>query len=73
MPYAANYKRRTPAQVASLCAQAAAIPATWRNDRPRLAPRTTAPETEAPRRRPGKRPNLYAVGYEESRNREGIG
>jgi hypothetical protein len=68
IPYAPNYKRRTPAQVETLRAQAAAIPETWREQKPRLPP-----ETPAAPRRPAKRANLYAVGYEESRNREGLG
>ena len=72
IPFAPNYKRRTPAQVETLRAQAAAIPDTWLEEKPRLTP-NTASETLAPPRRPSKRANLYGVGYAESRNREGLG
>ena len=68
IPYAPNYKRRTPAQVETLRAQAAAIPETWREQKLCLPP-----ETPAPPRKPAKRMNRYAVGYAESRNREGLG
>ena len=72
VPFAPNYKRRTPAQIETLRAQAAAIPDSWREQKPRLTP-NAASETPAPPRRPSKRPTLYAIGYEESRNREGLG
>ena len=72
IPYANNYKRRTPAHVADLRDQAAALPESWREEKPRLPP-TNSPETPAPPRRPARCQNLNAVGYEESRNREGIG
>ena len=72
IPYANNYKRRTPAHVADLRDQAAALPKSWREEKPRLPP-TNSPETPAPPRRPARHQNLYAIGYEEARNREGLG
>ena len=72
IPYAPNYKRRTPDQVETLRAQAAAIPASWREQKPRLPPQNYS-ETVAPPKRPAKRTILSAVGYAEARNREGLG
>lgn len=68
IPYAPNYKRRTPAQVEALRAQAAAIPESWREKKPRLIP-----ENQAPNRRPAKPSDLHTMGYAETRNRQGIG
>ena len=68
LPYAPNYKRRTPAQIETLRTQAAAIPESWKEQKPRLPP-----EIPAPVQRPARRQNLYPVGYAETRNREGIG
>ena len=71
IPYANNYKRRTPAQVADLRSKAAALPETWQVEKPRLPPENHSNTTAPPRRR-SRPPNLYAVGYEEARNREGM-
>ena len=72
LPYATNYKRRTPADVAALRAQAAALPDSWRETKPGLPPEIPPNPRARPRRRPNDL-NLYTVGYEESRNREGLG
>ena len=71
IPFAPNYKRRTPAEVETLRTQAAAIPESWREEKPRLPCRNQSETPETPRRTANRR-NLNAVGYAESRNREGM-